>query len=214
MVTRWKLIDEREGSAGYLTRRRRAGIALPDGTQGEWDIFGPEQTVAVVAITPGGEVVLARQYRPGPDTVLDEIPGGAVEAGEDVAAAARRELLEETGYSGTVEVIAQTWLSGARAHPPLRGARAGRHERLGATESSGRVLRGDARIPGAVPGAPALGAAHRRRSRISRARSRRPASAIVGPMNRAHMEFCSSPEWRTMIEEQILPPVLARPRSR
>jgi SAM-dependent methyltransferase len=28
-------------------------------------------------------------------------------------------------------------------------------------------------------------------------------------MNRAHMEFCSSPQWRTMLEEQILPPVLA-----
>lgn len=27
-------------------------------------------------------------------------------------------------------------------------------------------------------------------------------------MNRAHMEFCSSPGWRAMIEEQILPPVL------
>ena len=27
-------------------------------------------------------------------------------------------------------------------------------------------------------------------------------------MNRAHMEFCSSPEWRAMIEDQILPPVL------
>jgi SAM-dependent methyltransferase len=27
-------------------------------------------------------------------------------------------------------------------------------------------------------------------------------------MNRAHMEFCSSPEWQAMIEEQILPPVL------
>src|SRR5664279_6422533 len=27
-------------------------------------------------------------------------------------------------------------------------------------------------------------------------------------VNHAHMEFCSSPEWRTMIEEQILPPVL------
>ena len=28
-------------------------------------------------------------------------------------------------------------------------------------------------------------------------------------MNRAHMEFCASPEWQAMIEEQILPPVLA-----
>jgi SAM-dependent methyltransferase len=27
-------------------------------------------------------------------------------------------------------------------------------------------------------------------------------------MNEAHMEFCSSPEWQAMIEQQILPPVL------
>jgi ADP-ribose pyrophosphatase len=112
MVARWELIDEREGSAGYLRVVARR-YALPDGTRGEWDIFGPEQTVAVVAITGGGAVVLARQYRPGPDTMLDEIPGGAVEPGEEVADAARRELLEETGYAGTVEVIAQTWLAGA-----------------------------------------------------------------------------------------------------
>lgn len=27
-------------------------------------------------------------------------------------------------------------------------------------------------------------------------------------MNRAHMEFCTSPEWQRMLEEQLLPPVL------
>jgi ADP-ribose pyrophosphatase len=86
---------------------------LPDGTRAEWDIFGPERSVAVLAITPGGEVVLARQYRPGPDRILDELPGGGVEPGEEVADAARRELLEETGYSGPVEVVAQSWLAGA-----------------------------------------------------------------------------------------------------
>ncbi len=112
MVTRWDLIDEREGSAGFLmvvARRYR----LPDGTRGEWDIFGPDRSVAVVAITPGGEVVLARQYRPGPDRILDELPGGAVDPGESVEAAAQRELLEETGYAGALEVVGQTWLAGA-----------------------------------------------------------------------------------------------------
>src|SRR6266436_5931142 len=32
---------------------------------------------------------------------------------------------------------------------------------------------------------------------------------MIEAMNRAHMEFCTSPEWQAMLEEQILPPVLA-----
>ena len=88
MVTRWDLIDEREGSAGYLMVVARR-YQLPDGTRGEWDIFGPERSVAVLAITPDNQVVLARQYRPGPDRILDELPGGAVDPGEEVADAAR-----------------------------------------------------------------------------------------------------------------------------
>ena len=112
MVSKWDLIDEREGSAGYIMVVARR-YQLPDGTRGEWDIFGPERSVAVLALTAAGEVVLARQYRPGPDRILDELPGGAVDPGEDVGLAAQRELLEETGYSGTIEVVAQTWLAGA-----------------------------------------------------------------------------------------------------
>jgi ADP-ribose pyrophosphatase len=112
MVARWNLIDEREGTAGYIQVVVRR-YALPDNTVGEWDIFGPDRSVAVLAITTAGEVVLARQYRPGPDAILDEMPGGAVNAGEEVADAAARELLEETGYAGTVHVVAQTWLAGA-----------------------------------------------------------------------------------------------------
>ena len=62
-------------------------------------------------------MVLARQYRPGLDAILDEMPGGLVEPGEDVAVAAARELLEETGYAGEVSIVADTWLSGAsRTH--------------------------------------------------------------------------------------------------
>jgi 8-oxo-dGTP pyrophosphatase MutT (NUDIX family) len=55
--------------------------------------------VNVVALTPELEVVVVRQYRFGSQTVTTEIPGGMVDGTETHEQAARRELLEETGYS-------------------------------------------------------------------------------------------------------------------
>ncbi|MHB8927497.1 MAG: NUDIX hydrolase [Bacillota bacterium] len=56
--------------------------------------------VNVVPVTEDGRVVLVRQYRAGTDAMTLEIPGGTLDEGEtDPVAAARRELLEETGYT-------------------------------------------------------------------------------------------------------------------
>lgn len=56
--------------------------------------------VHVVALTRGGQLVLVRQYRHGAGEAVLELPGGAVDAAEpDPEEAARRELLEETGYT-------------------------------------------------------------------------------------------------------------------
>lgn len=67
----------------------------------EGDFFGivSEDWVNVIALTDAGEVVLVRQYRHGSDEITVEIPGGIVDAGETPAEAARRELLEETGFT-------------------------------------------------------------------------------------------------------------------
>lgn len=56
--------------------------------------------VNIVATTANSEMVLIRQYRFGTDQVELEIPGGAVNIGEDPLVAGLRELLEETGYAG------------------------------------------------------------------------------------------------------------------
>ncbi len=55
--------------------------------------------VCVLALTAAEEVLLVRQYRPAVEAFSLELPAGHVEAGEEPEAAARRELLEETGYT-------------------------------------------------------------------------------------------------------------------
>jgi 8-oxo-dGDP phosphatase len=56
--------------------------------------------VQIVAIDDDGNMVLVRQYRHGVGRVTMEIPSGCVDPEDaDPLAAARRELLEETGYA-------------------------------------------------------------------------------------------------------------------
>jgi ADP-ribose pyrophosphatase len=75
--------------------------------------------VNVVAITRKGDLVLVRQERHGIEGPSLELPGGVVDEGEDLAGAALRELLEETGYEGRVaEPLGWTY-----PNPALQGNR-------------------------------------------------------------------------------------------
>lgn len=71
-----------------------------DGLEHEFTTFAAEglASVAVLGLTSENQVIIARQFRPGPERICYEIPGGGVEEGEDLETAARRELFEETGY--------------------------------------------------------------------------------------------------------------------
>lgn len=73
----------------------------PRGTTREFSVIQAPDWVNVLAVTPEGRCVLVRQFRYGIDEFSLEIPGGIMEAGEDPVAAGTRELVEETGYSGT-----------------------------------------------------------------------------------------------------------------
>jgi 8-oxo-dGTP pyrophosphatase MutT (NUDIX family) len=73
---------------------------LPNGYEGVFttlDRVG-KKYACVIALTKQNEVIIVRQFRPGPEAIFDEVIGGAVEDGEVPLEAAKRELAEEAGY--------------------------------------------------------------------------------------------------------------------
>lgn len=86
-------------------------FVMPNGETAEFGTIAPEgqEFVAVIALTERNEVVVARQFRVGPELMMDELPGGFVDPGETVEAAGIRELHEETGYkAGKIEYLGKT----------------------------------------------------------------------------------------------------------
>lgn len=75
---------------------------LPAGDVADFEVFELLDSAAVLALTPSNHVVLVEEFRPGPEAVLLELPGGVIEPGQAPIDAARAELLEETGYEGDV----------------------------------------------------------------------------------------------------------------
>jgi 8-oxo-dGTP pyrophosphatase MutT (NUDIX family) len=59
----------------------------------------------IAELRTSGEIILIRQYRPPADKYVIEFPAGLIDGGENPAESAARELLEETGYHGTVTDI-------------------------------------------------------------------------------------------------------------
>jgi ADP-ribose pyrophosphatase len=73
-------------------------VAKPQPAGEPYYVLELQDYVAVVAMTPAREVLLVRQFRPVVDRQTLELPSGHDERGESPEDAARRELLEETGY--------------------------------------------------------------------------------------------------------------------
>ena len=109
---KWKILNTE-----YLIKRpwltaRRDTVQLPDGRiNPEYYILEYPTWVNVIAITSDGDYIMVQQYRHGLSDVFVELVAGVVEPNEEPLAAARRELLEEAGYSGgeweLLTVIAQ-----------------------------------------------------------------------------------------------------------
>jgi len=72
------------------------------GSVRKWESFervNCKGIVAIVPVTDDKEVLLIRQFRPPVNGYVIEFPAGLNDKGDTLEEAARRELLEETGYS-------------------------------------------------------------------------------------------------------------------
>lgn len=74
-------------------------VRLPDGSLAERECVMHPGGAAVLAITPQQQVILVRQHRYVCGRDVLELPAGKLEAGEDPADCAGRELAEETPYT-------------------------------------------------------------------------------------------------------------------
>ncbi|HZI18765.1 MAG TPA: NUDIX hydrolase [Pyrinomonadaceae bacterium] len=113
----WRRVESQQMADCRVFRVRRDVSEDPRrGGLHDFYVVEAPDWINVVPLTAAGEVVLIEQFRHGSREVSLEIPGGMVDGGESPAEAARRELLEETGYEAS-ELVA---LGRTRPNPAIQ----------------------------------------------------------------------------------------------
>lgn len=84
---------------GSLLKVHRDRVRLPDGGEATREYIRHPGAVAIVPLFDDGRVLLERQFRYPHGREFIEVPAGKLEPGEPHLETAKRELLEETGYS-------------------------------------------------------------------------------------------------------------------
>jgi ADP-ribose pyrophosphatase len=107
------LVSSEQILQGHFLDVRRDMAKLPDGSLAAREYVVHPGAVMVIAQADDGQIVLERQFRYPMKAVMIEFPAGKLDAGESTLTCAKRELLEETGFS------ANRWARAGVLHPVI-----------------------------------------------------------------------------------------------
>jgi ADP-ribose pyrophosphatase len=113
----WKLLSSQEMfTASPWVKVHKDSIALPSGriVEDYYRVVLPEYVV-IYATRDDGKVLIERKYRHALRKIVCDLPAGFIEKNESPVEAAKRELLEETGYrAGTWKPMGSFLVDGNR----------------------------------------------------------------------------------------------------
>lgn len=106
-------VDSRTVYDGKFLHVNRDSVRLPDGSITTREYIVHPGAVLMLPVLPDGRLVAVRQYRYPHRRVFLEFPAGKLDPGEDALATAKRELVEEAGYT------AKRWTRLGVIHPVI-----------------------------------------------------------------------------------------------
>jgi ADP-ribose pyrophosphatase len=104
-IQKWEELSRETVFHQYGRGVEKVAYRLPNGKETDFYIKKEGRAACVVALTKDNRVIVTKQFRPGPDEILLELPGGGVGGDETPEEAVERELLEETGYRGNIQFV-------------------------------------------------------------------------------------------------------------